>query len=88
MDLLFDATESCVMNNRKSQNKMLVYKGSDTDLVQDVKLTADRQIKLVDVSSLDITLNGGLNHQDFLSLFNTSEETSTFRVSGFEFEVK
>ena len=85
---LFDATESCVMINRKSQNKMLVYKGSDTDLVQDVKLTADRQIKLVDVSSLDITLNGGLNHQDFLSLFNTSEETSTFRVSGFEFEVK
>ena len=85
---LFDATESCVINNRKSQNKMLVYKGSDTDLVQDVKLTADRQVKLVDVSSLGITLNGGLNHQDFLSLFNTGDEKSTFRISGFEFEVK
>jgi hypothetical protein len=85
---LFDATESCVMINRKSQNKMLVYKGSDTDLIQDVKLTADRQVKLVDVSSLGITLNGGLNHQDFLSLFNTGDEKSTFRISGFEFEVK
>ena len=85
---LFDATESCVMTNRKSQNKMLVYKGSDTDLVKDVKLTADRQVKLVDVSSLGITLNGGLNHQDFLSLFNTGDEKSTFRISGFEFEVK
>jgi hypothetical protein len=83
-----DATESCTISNRKPQGKMMVYKGSDTDLVQEVKLTADRQIKLVDVSSLGITLNGGLNHQDFLSLFNTGEETSTFRVSGFEFEIK
>jgi hypothetical protein len=85
---LLDTKESCVIINRKSQNKMLVYKGSDTDLVQDVKITSDRQVKMVDVSSLGITLNGGLNHQDFLSLFNTGESDSTFRITGFELEVK
>jgi hypothetical protein len=85
---LFDTSESCVIMNRKSQNKMLVYRGSDTDLVQDVKITADRQVKFVDVSSLGLFLYGGMNHQDFLSLFNTGEADSTFRVSGFEFEIK
>jgi hypothetical protein len=83
-----DATESCTISNRKPQCKMMVYSGNNTELVRDVKITSDRQVKFIDVTSLSVFLNGGMNHQDFLSLFNTSEIGSTFRISGFEFEVK
>ena len=85
---LMDGTESCAISNRKEQGKMIVYAGNNTELVRDVKLTSDRQVKFIDVSNLDIFLSGGSNHQDFLSLFNTSEIGSTFRISGFEFEIK
>jgi hypothetical protein len=82
-----DGTESCVMINRKSQDKMLIYSGKDTGLNRDVKITKDQIVKLVDVSSLDVILDGGKNHQDILSLFNTSD-SGNFRISGFEFEIK
>lgn len=85
---LMDTTESCTISNRKAQGKMMVYSGKDTDMVRDVKITADRQVKFVDVSNLGVFLSGGSNHQEFLSLFNTSEIGSTFRISGFEFEIK
>jgi hypothetical protein len=85
---LIDATESCTISNRKSQGKMMAYSGNNTELVRDVKITSDRQVKFIDVTSLSVFLNGGMNHQDFLSLFNTSEIGSTFRISGFEFEIK
>ncbi len=85
---LMDASESCTISNRKSQGKMMVYSGSNTELVRDVKITSDRQVKFVDVTNLGVFLYGGMNHQDFLSLFNTSESGSTFRISGFEFEIK
>ena len=83
-----DATESCTISNRKSQGKMMVYSGNNTELVREVKITSDRQVKFVDVTNLGVFLYGGMNHQDFLSLFNTSEIGSTFRISGFEFEIK
>ena len=85
---LMDATESCTISNRKPQGKMMVYSGNNTELVRDVKITADRQVKFIDVTNLSVFLNGGMNHKDFLSLFNTSEIGSTFRISGFEFEIK
>jgi hypothetical protein len=66
---------------------MLIYSGKDTGLNRDVKITKDQIVKLVDVSSLDVILDGGKNHQDILSLFNTSD-SGNFRISGFEFEIK
>ncbi len=81
-----DATEVCTIVNRQSGGKMMVYRGNDKKSIQEVKITSNHKRRFVDVSSLGISLKGGENHADFLSLFNTSE--GSYRISGFEFVVK
>ncbi|MFD1629570.1 heparinase II/III domain-containing protein [Pseudopedobacter beijingensis] len=79
--------ESCTIVNRQIPGKMMIYKGSDKKVVQNVKITPNYSRDFVDISSLGISLKGGENHSEFLSFFNTSE-SGDFRVAGFEFVVK
>ena len=82
----FDASESCIIVNRMPQGRMLSYNGSMKDLARNVRITSNHVRRFVDVSSLNLSLRGGINHNEFLSLFSTSP-TGNFRVSGFEFVV-
>lgn len=79
--------ESCTMVNQQSPDRMMVYRGKDHKKEKEVQITSKHKRKFVDISSLGISLKGGENHSEFLSLFNTSD-TGNFRVSGFEFVVK
>lgn len=82
-----DSTESCTIVNRKIPGRMMVYNGNDRSNVSEVQITSKHKREFLDISSLGISLNGGEDHSEFFSFFNTSE-TGNFRVSGFEFIVK
>ena len=82
-----DPSESCTIVNQQSPDRMMVYRGKDRKNVREVQITSKHKRKFVDISSLGISLRGGENHAEFLSLFNTSD-AGNFRVSGFEFVVK
>lgn len=82
-----DASESCTIVNRQVSGKIMVFTGSERNKVSEVKITSGHKRKFVDVSGLGISLKGGADHSEFLSLFNTGE-TGNFRISGFEFVVK
>jgi hypothetical protein len=41
---------------------------------------------MVDVSSLNLQVQGGVNDTDFASIFGSGTDTGAFRVSGFEIE--
>lgn len=53
----------------------------------EVKVNSNHKINFVDVSDLGISLKGGLEHSDFLSLFNTGD-SGNFRIAGFELIVR
>ncbi|TZF83186.1 hypothetical protein FW774_12900 [Pedobacter sp. BS3] len=82
-----DAEESCTLVNRQVPGKMMIYKGSDKKVTQEVKMTSNNSRQFVDVSSLGISLKGGKNYTEILSLFNTSAGGS-FRIAGFELVAK
>lgn len=84
---LLDGGESCTIVNRQNPGKMMILRGEDKKDLKEVKISPNNQKVFLDISSLGISLNGGKNHNEFLSLFNTSDSGS-FRVSGFEFAVK
>ncbi len=81
-----DAKESATIVHRQPGGKMMTYFGSDKKAKQVVKMTSDHKRHFVDVSGLGISLQGGKNHTEFLSLFNTTE--GSWRISGFEFKIK
>ncbi|WP_461533156.1 heparinase II/III domain-containing protein [Sinomicrobium sp.] len=78
--------ESCTIVNRQLPGKMMVYTGKDHAKVKEVTITSTHKRKMVDVSELGISLKGGTNYEDFLSLFNTSK-AGNFRITGFEFKI-
>lgn len=82
----FDPTESCTIVNRQIPGKMMVLSG-DLKTIEEVKITQNHKRKYIDVSSLGISLKGGADYGEFLSLFNTGEGGS-FRIASFEFVVK
>lgn len=81
-----DASESCTIVNRQKQEKMMTFTGNSTGKIQEVKITSNRKQKFLDVSDLDVSLKGGTDYPEFLSLFNSG--TGNFRIAGFEFVVK
>ncbi len=82
-----DASESCTMVSRIGAGKMLTYKGEDQKQKTQVKVNSNHKLNFVDVSDLGVSLKGGLDHTDFLSLFNTGDSGS-FRIAGFEFVIQ
>lgn len=81
-----DAKEACTIVNRQPGRGMMVYHGNDKKSTEEVEITSNHKRRFVDVSGLGISLEGGKNHEEFLSLFNTSD--GSWRIAGFEFVVK
>lgn len=81
-----DAKEACTIVHRRPGGKMMTYFGNDKKSTQMVNITSNHKRRFVDVSGLGVSLKGGENHTEFLSLFNTTE--GSWRISGFEFVLK
>ncbi|RAV28243.1 hypothetical protein DN748_14600 [Sinomicrobium soli] len=82
-----DASEACTIVNQEKRGSMLVFSGKDRKNTRKVQITSGHQRKLADVSGLDISLQGGRDYKDFLSLFNTGKK-GNFRISSFQFEIE